>query len=54
MMIRNKYLSGKGLNPGSISGKAYIFKDIVECDCQIYSITNQEIEEEKLEMNLSE
>ena len=45
-MYNNRQLLGKGISPGFVSGKAYIFEDILERDYQLYSITNQEIEKE--------
>jgi len=45
-MKKNRQLLGKGISPGFVRGKAYIFKDILERDYKLYSITEQETENE--------
>jgi len=45
-MKKNRQLIGRGISPGYISGNAYIYKDILERDYKLYSITEQEIEKE--------
>lgn len=46
IMKKNRQLIGRGISPGYVSGNAYIYKDILERDYNLYPISEQETEKE--------
>jgi len=45
-MKKNRQILGKGIAPGYVCGRAYIYEDILERDYKLYSIEKNEIERE--------
>ena len=42
-----RMLVGKGVSPGLAQGKAFVYRDILQRDSELYAIDHAQVEEEK-------